>query len=35
MTTFVLCHGAWGGGWGWARIARILRRHGHEVFTPT
>ena len=35
MTTFVLCHGAWGGGWGWARVARILRDAGHEVFTPT
>ena len=35
MTTFVLCHGAWGGGWGWARVARTLRDAGHEVFTPT
>lgn len=35
MTTYVLCHGAWGGGWGWARVARILRDAGHEVFTPT
>lgn len=35
MTTFVLCHGAWGGGWGWTRVARILRDSGHEVFTPT
>ena len=35
MTTYVLCHGAWGGGWAWARVARILRDNGHEVFTPT
>ncbi len=35
MTDFVLCHGAWGGGWAWARVARILREAGHEVFTPT
>ncbi len=35
MSTFVLCHGAWGGGWAWTRVARILRGHGHEVFTPT
>ena len=35
MTTYVLCHGAWGGGWAWTRLAQILRGHGHEVFTPT
>lgn len=35
MTTFVLCHGAWGGGWAWSRVAGILRDHGHDVFTPT
>jgi len=35
MTTFVCCHGAWGGGWGWKRVATILRDNGHEVFTPT
>jgi pimeloyl-ACP methyl ester carboxylesterase len=35
MTTFVCCHGAWGGGWGWRRVAKILRDAGHEVFTPT
>lgn len=35
MTTFVCCHGAWGGGWGWRRVAKILRDNGHDVFTPT
>ena len=35
MTTFVCCHGAWGGGWGWTRVAKQLRAAGHEVFTPT
>lgn len=35
MATYVLCHGAWGGGWGWKRVADILRAAGHEVFTPT
>lgn len=35
MATFVLIHGAWGGGWEWHRVARILQTHGHEVFTPT
>lgn len=33
--TFVLVHGAWGGGWVWRRIADRLRAAGHRVFTPT
>ena len=35
MTTFVLVHGAWSGGWKWRLVAPMLRRAGHEVFTPT
>ncbi len=35
MTVFVLVHGAWHGGWCWSRVARTLRRDGHEVHTPT
>ena len=35
MTTFVLLHGAFHGGWCWARVAPILRAAGHTVFTPT
>jgi pimeloyl-ACP methyl ester carboxylesterase len=35
MATFVLVHGAWHGGWCWAKVAAILRRRGHTVFTPT
>jgi pimeloyl-ACP methyl ester carboxylesterase len=35
MTTFVIVHGGWGGGWEWTPVARILRKRGHEVFTPT
>jgi len=35
MTTFVLVHGAWHGGWCWRFVAPMLRRAGHEVFTPT
>ena len=35
MASYVLCHGAWGGGWGWALVAKILRDAGHDVFTPT
>lgn len=35
MSTFVLVHGAWHGGWCYARVAERLRAHGHRVFTPT
>lgn len=35
MTTFVLLHGAWHGGWVWQRVAPLLRAAGHEVHTPT
>jgi pimeloyl-ACP methyl ester carboxylesterase len=33
--TFVLVHGAWGGGWVWRRVSDLLERRGHKVFTPT
>lgn len=35
LTTFLLVHGAWGGGWHWRRVADRLRSRGHIVFTPT
>jgi pimeloyl-ACP methyl ester carboxylesterase len=35
MSTFVIVHGAWGGGWEWSPVADILRGSGHRVFTPT
>jgi pimeloyl-ACP methyl ester carboxylesterase len=35
VTTFVLVHGAWHGGWCWDRVAPELRAAGHEVHTPT
>lgn len=35
MTTFILLHGAWHGGWCWGRVAPQLRAAGHTVFTPT
>jgi len=35
MSTYVLVHGAWDGGWSWRSVARELRAAGHEVFTPT
>ncbi len=31
----MIAHGAWGGGWEWTPVARLLREHGHDVFTPT
>ncbi len=35
MTTFVLVHGAWHGGWAWQRVVPTLRAAGHEVHAPT
>jgi pimeloyl-ACP methyl ester carboxylesterase len=35
MTTFVLVHGAFHGGWCWRLVAAELRSRGHQVFTPT
>ncbi len=35
MTTYVLVHGAFTGGWYWARVRARLQAAGHEVFTPS
>ena len=35
MSTFVLIHGAYHGGWCWVRVAKLLRAAGHDVHTPT
>jgi pimeloyl-ACP methyl ester carboxylesterase len=35
MSTYVLVHGGWDGGWAWRQVARELQSSGHEVFTPT
>ncbi len=35
MTTFVLVHGSWHGGWCWQKVVQVLRQSGHEVYTPT
>ena len=35
MSTFVLVHGAWQGGWAWDRVVPLLRAQGHEVHAPT
>ena len=34
MATYLLVHGAWGGAWCWADVARRLRQAGHDVFAP-
>ena len=35
MATFVLVHGAWGGGQGWHATAKLLRAKGHAVHIAT
>ena len=35
MTTFVLVHGSYQGGWIWQRVATRLRAAGHTVHAPT
>ncbi len=35
MATFVIVHGAFGGGWEWTPVAQALRQSGHEAYTPT
>jgi pimeloyl-ACP methyl ester carboxylesterase len=35
VSTFVLVHGAWHGGWCWDRVAGPLRAAGHAVLAPT
>jgi pimeloyl-ACP methyl ester carboxylesterase len=35
MTTFVLIHGSYQGGWIWQRVATHLRGAGHTVYAPT
>lgn len=35
MSTFVLVHGAWHGGWVWQRVTPALRAAGHDVHAPT
>ncbi len=35
MATYLICHGAWSGGWSWKKMRPLLRAAGHEVFIPT
>jgi len=34
VTTFILVHGAWHGGWCWQEVAPLLRAAGHQVVAP-
>jgi pimeloyl-ACP methyl ester carboxylesterase len=35
VTTFVLIHGSWHGGWCWRKVVPLLQSRGHRVYTPT
>lgn len=35
MTTFILVHGSWLGGWVWDGVRERLEARGHRVFAPT
>jgi pimeloyl-ACP methyl ester carboxylesterase len=34
MSTYLLIHGAWHGGWCWRKVAPLLQAKGHKVLTP-
>ncbi len=34
MSTYVLIHGAWHGGWCWEKVKPLLEQAGHTVLTP-
>jgi pimeloyl-ACP methyl ester carboxylesterase len=33
--TFLVCHGAWSGGWQWKKMHPLMRAAGHRLVTPT
>ncbi len=35
MTTFILIHGMWHGGWCWEKLSALLKTAGHNVHAPT
>lgn len=35
MTTFLLVHGAFRGGWAWDDVRPLLEEHGHRVLAPS
>lgn len=34
MSTYVLVHGAWHGGWSWNKVVPLLEQRGHHVEAP-
>jgi pimeloyl-ACP methyl ester carboxylesterase len=34
MSTFILIHGAWHGGWCWYKVIPLLEKEGHTVLAP-
>jgi len=34
MSTFILIHGSWHGGWCWNKVTPLLERAGHRVVAP-
>jgi pimeloyl-ACP methyl ester carboxylesterase len=34
MSSYLLVHGAWHGGWCWDKVVPLLRRAGHDVVAP-
>ncbi len=32
--TFLLCHGAWGGGWSWKKMHALMQAAGHKLLAP-
>lgn len=34
MSTFLLIHGAWHGGWCWDKVAPLIEAAGHTVIAP-
>jgi pimeloyl-ACP methyl ester carboxylesterase len=34
QTTFLLCHGAWGGGWSWKKMHPLMQAAGHRLLAP-
>ena len=33
MSTYILVHGAWAGGWCWDKVVPLLKQAGHQVET--
>lgn len=35
MSTYLLVHGSWSGGWQWKPVRQLLEQAGHRVLTPS